>query len=62
MPDPINKSVKEWMIISWQHVDHLDAPYGRLLETVEGTYEEAALLARAYIANFSPVGICGVIK
>ena len=53
---------KKWMVISWRHIDHLDDAYGRLLDTVEGTYEEAAEEARRWIEHYAPVGICGVIE
>lgn len=56
------REVKKWMIISWKHVDHLDAAYGKLLDVVEGTYEEAAYNARAYVEHYAPVGVCGVIE
>ena len=56
------QEVKKWMIISWKHVDHLDAAYGQLMETIEGTYEDAAKRARDYIDAYSPVGVCGVIE
>jgi hypothetical protein len=61
--DRINNTVtKKWLIVSWRHVDHLDAAYGHLLDTVEGHYMEAAAEARKYIENYAPVGVVGVIE
>lgn len=53
---------KTWLIISYRHIDHLDAAYGKLLDTVTGSYEEAAEEARGWVANYSPVVVCGVIQ
>lgn len=49
--------MKRWMIISWQHVKHLDSAYGKLLATVEGTREEAEEEARGWLRFHKPVGI-----
>lgn len=48
---------KKWLIISWRHVDHLDAPYGRLLSVAHATREEAENVARSWIPHYSPVGL-----
>lgn len=53
---------KKWLVISWQHDDMMDGAYGKLIDTVEGTYDEAADRARQYIGNCAPVGVVGVIE
>lgn len=58
----MDDSKKKWLIISWQHVDHLDDKYGRCIDEVHGTYDEAAERAREYVHNCSPVGVVGVIE
>lgn len=62
MSDSINKSTKTWMIISWRHIDHLDDAYGKLIDVVDGTYEEAAKEARGYVGYRSPIGLVEVIQ
>lgn len=57
-----NTVVKKWMIISWRYNGFLDGDYGKLMETIEGTYEDAAKRARDYVESYSPVGVCGVIE
>lgn len=57
---PLSGSVgdkKKWLIISWQHVDHLDGAYGRKLAEIEGSYEDATFEARLYVQHYSPVGV-----
>lgn len=49
-----------WMIISWAHIDHADASYGRLLHRIQGTREYAESMARVAIHDnpeLKPVGI-----
>jgi hypothetical protein len=53
---------KKWLIISWMYNGFIDGNYGKMLQEIEGTYEEAAQEARQYIPNFSPVGVVGVIE
>mgnify|MGYP001584480319 CR=1 FL=1 len=49
---------ERWMIISWKHIDYVDAAYGELLTVYEGTEEHAKQLARGFAAEGnSPVGI-----
>ena len=62
MSESINNTVKTWLIISWRHNDLVDGAYGECITSVKGTYEEAAAEARAYIKDFSPVGVVGVIE
>lgn len=47
----------KWLIVSWEHIDHLDAAYGKLLACFSGTEEEAKIEARKFVPDFSPVGI-----
>ena len=54
--------IKKWMIVSWRHNDLIDGAYGQLIDTVTGTYEEAAERAREYVHNCAPVGVVGVIE
>lgn len=56
-----NSQYRTWMIISWEHVDHLDAAYGKLLTTIEGTEEMAREEARGWVRLHKPVGIVEVI-
>jgi hypothetical protein len=43
--------VETWLIISWCE------KYGRMLDTVIGTHEQARKAAMQYIPAFSPIGI-----
>lgn len=52
---------KKWLIISWKHDDLMDGAYGRHIDDFEGTYEDAAIYARQFVPNCSPVGVVGVI-
>lgn len=52
---------EQWMVISWKHVDHLDAAYGKLLETVNGSGDEAAEAAKAWVEHYAPIGIVRII-
>lgn len=52
-----NNTVKNWMVISWKHSDHLDSAYGELLANLSGTREDAEEEARRWIPRYSPVGI-----
>lgn len=54
--------VKKWAIVSWDHVDHLDDKYGRLLAMFEGTYDEAAIEARKWLPQYKPISVCGIIE
>ena len=52
-----------WMIISWDHIDHLDDAYGKLVDSLEGTQEEAEESAKSYVtAGWKRVGIVREIK
>ena len=62
MVDSINNPVKKWLIISWRHDDYMDGAYGKMLDEVEGTYEQAAVAARIWVSSHSPVGVVGVIE
>lgn len=53
---------KIWLVISWQHVDHMDGAYGRRLAEFYGTYEQATDYARIWADEYSPVGVVGVVK
>lgn len=53
---------KNWLVISWQHIDHMDGRYGRCLAEFIGNYDEAAEFARKFVPEFSPVGVVEVIE
>lgn len=55
-------STKKWAIVSWQYDSIQDGDYGRCLDIVEGSYEEACAEARSYIPKYSPVSVCGIIE
>lgn len=55
--DLIDEKPQKWMIITWRHIDHEDAPYGRLLQVVIATKDFAEIAARQYVPHYSPVGI-----
>lgn len=62
-----NSGTRKWLIVSWAHIDHQDAAYGRLLDTVEGTYEEAREEALKWANEIhggahKPIGIVGAIE
>ena len=44
------------------HDDYMDGAYGKMLDEVEGTYEQAAVAARIWVSSHSPVGVVGVIE
>ena len=52
-----NSESGKWMIISWRNVAHLEGRYGRLLDTVTGSEEDAKCLARKYVEGWKPIGI-----
>ncbi len=53
---------KKWLIISWQHDNMMDGAYGKMIDSIEGTYDEACECARQYVPSRSPVGVVGVIE
>lgn len=57
-----NAGSRKWLIISYRFNDLMDGAYGERLAVVEGTYEEAAIEARLYVPQYSPVGVVGVIE
>lgn len=54
--------IKKWAIVSWQHVDHLDDKYGRLLDVVEGNYDQACIAARNWLPDYAPISVCRIIE
>lgn len=52
----------DWLIIAWDHIDHQDAAYGKLLARFRGTEEEAKDKARLFVPDYKPVGIVREIK
>jgi hypothetical protein len=54
--------VRRWLIISWRHNDHMDGAYGEFIVSCVGSYEDACKEARKYVADFSPIGVVGVIE
>ncbi len=53
---------EQWLIVSWKYNGYLDDCYGKLIDTVEGTQEEATKAARKHIDFYAPVGIVKVIQ
>jgi len=62
MENSINNTNKTWLIVSWQHVDHMDGAYGKCLDHFVGTYADAAEAARKYVPTYYPVGVVGAIE
>ena len=57
----MSEAKKNWLIISWRWTDHLDAPYGRLMGKIHGSYDDAVAEARTYLPNYSPIAVVGEI-
>lgn len=57
-----DKPICNWLIVTWEHIDHQDAAYGKLLATFHGTEEEAQIEARNYVSQYKPVGIVREIQ
>lgn len=53
---------KNWLIISWFHDDLMDGAYGKKIDEIHGTYEEACQRALEYVPHCSPVGVVGEVK
>lgn len=53
---------KRWVIVTWRHIDELDGQFGRVLDSIYGTYEEAVNEALEYVPDFSPISVLGVIE
>lgn len=56
------KGINNWLIVSWEHIDHQDAAYGKLLARFRGTEEEAKVEAGLFIPDYKPVGIVREIE